>query len=568
MPEMLKRWRLAVAGVVCYVGVAVFCGAPAAAQKGEKLPAPGDEKPAGRIDKKKEPTEAKKVYTGVASCYGAGGRGCHFNTEELPGRPGLPPTHRGIEGNIFEEYDSHGLAYLAINTDIQPKEKHYLKAQRARQMEAILQAARGDKSYKVNKDPACLACHSIIFPADHPQEDRDKTISDGVSCVVCHGPYDAWIEMHAPIAVEKQRAWRKLSREEKEAKYGMTDLWDPAKRARLCASCHIGNHEEKKVVTHEMYAAGHPPLPGFEPAAFSNQMPRHWRLPAEMPKAVQEVLRVDGSQREQSRVLLVGAAVSLAELMPLIEGEAKSAAASSDGLDFANFDCYACHHDLRPQTWRRDRGYPGKPGRVPPRTWQTELMRLAVYASTKDAKSDMETFLAGLDKAFYAKQYGDLPAIQKAAGDLAGWADEWAAKLNALKVDEPLVKELVARLPGIYAKEAAARRKAKRYVDFDSARQIGWAFEVMYNEVYGDPGYENFVEKGSKAVRAVEQEMCSTLKLRLPRRIPKMEEEKAIKLLRGESDYDIGLSRTLRRLSDYDPQDLEKLLAKLQAVMK
>ena len=56
----------------------------------------------------------------------------------------------------------------------------------------------------------------------------------------------------------------------------MTDLWDPVKRATKCASCHIGNPGEQKVVTHAMYAAGHPPLPGLETATFSDAMPRHW----------------------------------------------------------------------------------------------------------------------------------------------------------------------------------------------------------------------------------------------------------------------------------------------------
>ena len=32
----------------------------------------------------------------------------------------------------------------------------------------------------------------------------------------------------------------------------------------MCLSCHLGNAREGRVVTHEMYAAGHPPLPGFE----------------------------------------------------------------------------------------------------------------------------------------------------------------------------------------------------------------------------------------------------------------------------------------------------------------
>ena len=39
---------------------------------------------------------------------------------------------------------------------------------------------------------------------------------------------------------------------------------DPVRRTELCLSCHLGSTSENKMVTHAMYAAGHPPLPGFE----------------------------------------------------------------------------------------------------------------------------------------------------------------------------------------------------------------------------------------------------------------------------------------------------------------
>ena len=60
----------------------------------------------------------------------------------------------------------------------------------------------------------------------------------------------------------------------------MTDLWDSDKRTEVCSSCHIGDAvpEKHRFVTHDMYAAGHPPLPPFETAAFCNMFPRHWQL--------------------------------------------------------------------------------------------------------------------------------------------------------------------------------------------------------------------------------------------------------------------------------------------------
>ena len=44
-------------------------------------------------------------------------------------------------------------------------------------------------------------------------------------------------------------------------------------------------------------------------------------------------------------------------------------------LDFAHFDCYACHHDLKVPSWRQKRGYRGAPGRPTMKPWSTETLR-------------------------------------------------------------------------------------------------------------------------------------------------------------------------------------------------
>src|SRR5438034_7388462 len=47
--------------------------------------------------------------------------------------------------------------------------------------------------------------------------------------------------------------------------------------------CHAGNAEKGKVVTHAMFAAGHPPLPNFEVGYFSRNLPQHWREKKDVP---------------------------------------------------------------------------------------------------------------------------------------------------------------------------------------------------------------------------------------------------------------------------------------------
>ena len=79
---------------------------------------------------------------------------------------------------------------------------------------------------------------------------------------------------------------------------------------------------EGKVITHEMYAAGHPPLAGLEVAAFSDEMPRHWQYVKEKSKTVQETFQVAPSRFEESQVVLVGGMVAFRETMRLLAEEA------------------------------------------------------------------------------------------------------------------------------------------------------------------------------------------------------------------------------------------------------
>src|SRR6185369_6909289 len=99
-------------------------------------------------------------------------------------------------------------------------------------------------------------------------------IKFGVSCEGCHGPagdsksadklLSGWLAPHQAPPVEpydKTNHWRFLTPQQKLEQFGFNDVRSQAAKTRLCASCHLGNMEQGRVVTHEMYAAGHPPLP-------------------------------------------------------------------------------------------------------------------------------------------------------------------------------------------------------------------------------------------------------------------------------------------------------------------
>jgi hypothetical protein len=521
MPVLSTRWKLALVGALCYAAVTWFFGGDV----------PGERRAAAQEKEKGKAESLPYLYYGVAACSNPGCHGGNPPTKWLKDKPLLCRCSEAID---WDKKDKHADAY------------NVLTGARGKQMAKIL-------GYDVTKADACLACHGVVIKDEKvlaASKDAGFNIAEGVNCVVCHGAHQEWVSRHGLLVTAGK--WRPLSRDEKEIQGGMRNLWDPVKRAELCASCHVGNTKEGKFVTHEMYAAGHPPLPGFEAAAFSEQMPRHWQYLREKPAEARKELGYKSGEQEQTQLVLIGAAVALRETMALLEAQAKKCltARDADGkvLDLSNFDCYACHHDLKAPSWRQKRGYPGKPGRLPMRPWSTELIKLGIAAVAKNpdlAKSALAEFNAGMRKvndAFSARPYGDPAQIQSAAAAMRKWADGFAKKVNATTIDAKTAQALLGRFNALYV----GTQKTPRTLDYDSARQVGWAFETIYNELNGTDGNP----KVRKDLAVLDQ----LLKLRLPKgRTTLVEDE---------------LKASLEKINDYNPDRFRQILRNLSGALK
>src|SRR5690606_17005199 len=212
----------------------------------------------------------------------------------------------------------------------------------------------------------CLSCHANWQYDPQAKEWAARPIDYklGVTCESCHGPSSAWDEPHS---VAEFRKWTP----EKKAEIGMVEVRNPAARAKQCLACHVGDPSQGKVVTHEMYAAGHPPLPGVELETFAAEMPPHWRhitdkLAGNARAFGEEKAKFDfydefvaanpsataGGQWHPARATLVSAVVSMQMALTLIGHETEQ---TQQLPDFAAFDCYACHHDLKTPAWRQRR---------------------------------------------------------------------------------------------------------------------------------------------------------------------------------------------------------------------
>lgn len=418
------------------------------------------------------------------------------------------------ECDIWSNQDKHSQAYEVLTNE------------RSKRMGELM-------GVDVTKDVRCLACHAVV--ATQAQQGRDFNIKDGVSCDACHGPSGLWASLHVTLP-----GWRKLPPEQK-GMYGMIDVRDPYLRSKMCLSCHVGSTEEGKVVTHEMYAAGHPPLPGFEIETFVNHEPKHWRYLSEKSDEIQKEFDYDTSTMHRTKLVVIGAVMALRESVNLFGTQAKSL--QSEWPDLAQFDCYACHHDLRKpnNSWRLARGFESwrllenslvPPGRPQMREW-TSVLAIASLLHAGQNEQQLAEALSPLHSALAAQPYGNHEAVSEAAAKVVAWLDQEIAKLK----DHKFTKEETQQLLELLARMGA---DPDHVLDFDSARQLVWAFEVIFGELNGqNADYGELPDGTPDAAKEAFAELGKLLKLKLPSG--------------HESQILQHLPETLNTLNAYDP---------------
>lgn len=445
----------------------------------------------------KKESKLTKFYFGVDSC-----RLCHTQ----PQKGQNPQLCRCNEVALWEAEDKHADAW------------NVLLSERAQRMGKLLGWEEVDlpiedlktgmketrRVSSVATRAECVNCHGLHV--DNPDYVKDSTFKkeEGVNCCVCHGTYKEWVSAHFNPVFQGNKQWRDIKdRAAKERDYGMKDLWNPVKRSQLCLSCHVGNTEEGKFVTHAMYAAGHPPLPSVEIATFSEEMPRHWQYPIEKSEAVQKLQDFDAVQAkfERTQLVLLGGVAALGESLNLVATQAERAATAKEeddrSLDFALFDCYACHHELKTPAWRQGRGYKGKPGRPQLQVWPTSLVHASLRSLGRDEKQ-LDTALAPLFKVFDSRPFGDPVRAAEEARKAKKWADELAGELRKRPLDQATVDQILQILASLQGNE---------YPDYDSARQLAWGYLMIFSEVRGQK-YSD-IKKASEPLDKV-------LKLSLP----------------------------------------------------
>jgi len=256
-------------------------------------------------------------YVGSATCSAGG---CH-------GGAGSKEP-RGSEFSIWTQQDVHARAFSRLLDE--PSKR-------------IAQRLGFDAAHEAER---CLKCHSPQISsremaarhrlATRPMTTRKGMVcTEGVNCEQCHGPAEEWLEPH-----KETTRWKSTSMADRES-LGFRDTRSLVTRAKLCADCHVGSAESGRAVDHDLIAAGHPRL-RFEFNSYLANMPAHWTPRADWHPELSR--GSDGFVARETSTWAVGQLVAAAHGEKLI--------ASRSPIDFAHFDCHACHHELRAPSWR------------------------------------------------------------------------------------------------------------------------------------------------------------------------------------------------------------------------
>ena len=327
-------------------------------------------------------TRQPTIVLGALSCASAG---CH-------GSPSPVSDGRVQQNEYFTwlENDKHTEAYTVLLDE------------RSRLI------ARNLDIGEAHEADLCLDCHS--YNVEPEQRGATFDISEGVTCEACHGPASQWLGSHVvddPVRPD----------------LGMADARDLVARTELCLGCHMGN--ATKTVDHELIAAGHPDLQ-FELDTMTALMPSHWREEDETWFG--------------ARQWAVGQAVALRESMRQL---GRRAGRNETWPEFADFECFACHHNLS-----SGEGSPGREAQdsgIPP--WNRSryvVFRQSLQVLAPGSVAGLDLMVS--DLAGHLRSLQSRTSVAETAEEIVETIDRLLPTLTAFEFDAQTLSEITFQI--------------------------------------------------------------------------------------------------------------------------
>jgi hypothetical protein len=284
-------------------------------------------------------------------------------------------------------------------------------------------------------------------------------------------------------------------------------------------------------------------------------MPRHWETltekVAKRPQHKEFHKRVHGfdaeaDDNEQARLLAISSLVAMRASVQLLHDLAqqeltKPNVKNPTWPELASFDCYACHHDLKSESWRQLRTSTGRPGRPQIRPWPAALAPAAIRHASKSGGEAPATALLQkwkeLEELFNKTPFGDPKAAVDQAAALLAASDNLLKALQVSRFDKTASRDMLMSL---------VHRPEKELLDFDSARQIAWGTQALL------PAVTPAAAKRAD-IKAPLDELQKQLSLELPKGQVRIAEE--------------YLPHVLKCIAAYDPRAFHKSMQGLASAL-
>lgn len=390
--------------------------------------------------------DTKPKYVGGSSCAAAM---CHGG--------GIGQKYLGAEHLHWSDRDRHATkAYQVLLNDV--------SQQMAKQLGLPKPAHESD---------VCLNCHSPAT-ASTAQSLPGRRQATGVGCEQCHGAAERWLKPHVN--------WKKMKPEEVEAEkkaLGYRDLINVVTRSNICADCHVG--EPGREVNHDLIAAGHPRL-FFEMSAFHANYPRHWSDEVDAKRHPSNPVVPDqpGSLLE-AKLWAVGQVVTAQRSLELLSHRTANAKnASARWPELAEFNCFACHHDLRSESqhadslgvtrsWRQARGA-DKRQRV---LFEWNAWPYAMLEPLARQTTGPDLSLLAKLRTHFVTLAPQADVVSRDAADAAKVLAAWADQLNRGSITPIGVEKLRQTLVAEDGQKLVGR-------DWDSATQVFMSLNALH----------------------------------------------------------------------------------------
>lgn len=367
-----------------------------------------------------------QMRAGVPSCSTAG---CHGDQVTGPGAGPVVGQNEYFKWRSAGQAGAHSRAYEALTSPW------------GKRIAANLGIG------KAHEAKLCLDCHADnVAPALHAQRFQ---LSDGVGCEACHGGAQEWLAFHRIGAGHQENIDR-----------GLFPTEEPAPRADLCLSCHLGSDAGAQFVSHRIMGAGHPRLK-FELDLYTEIQAHH---------VVDDDYRARKRAAPGSEVWAVGQAAALTRMLELLIDDDKGVDGVFPELFF--FDCHACHQPIERGVatlgWRPNPGRGLGPG--VPVVQDAHLVMLLAAMKTLDPALAEKLEREG--RALHSASRRGRSSMKQAANALLKTSRAATQSIDGVDFTDPGLTKSMLRV-------IVSEEMARHYTDYSTGEQALFAVQRL-----------------------------------------------------------------------------------------